>query len=263
MGTYSGAWKRAVVGRPPVRLKPDADPRHAGTDSHDAADPGAGVAYWQADTIVPAIPPEWMGDQYVQMPTMQHLAFDATPRDHAEGGGAGWGQSTLAAQDIRTDDHARDFGAVEAREYNPQATREGTHTVVILDDDQNAGNSPGYPQTRYDRGVGVASDPYARVGRRTFRWRDRVIDMHRWDPEGRASAARFAYSAPAQPAMTNGNQYVSASPTLARFGQAGVGTPDQFVAPVQRRSPREWGESVTTDGASNLGESYGLTSWGL
>jgi hypothetical protein len=261
VGQYTGAWKRAAVGVPKVRLKPDPDPRHAGTDTHGAADPGTQPAYWVQDTMVPAIPQDWLGDQYTQLPTI-HGVIDLTPQDHGHGMGVGHGETTLEAQDIRTDWHGEDLGNVEAREYQPQNTREGSWNVVVLEDNRNDGNSPGYPQTRYDRGVGVASDPFARTGRRILRWRERTIDMHRWDPEGRAAVARFAYSAPAQPAMPNGNQYTSPEPTLVRFGQAGVGTPDQYVTPVQRRSPRPWDETQTADGFTG-GTGYGLTQWGL
>jgi hypothetical protein len=258
---YTGAWKRAVVGVPKVPLKPGADPAHAGNDTHTAADPSQGVAYWQQDTMVPAIPADWLGDQYTQLPTI-HGVYDSTPQDHGHGLGVGHGESVAAVQAERVDWHGEELGATETRRYQPMNTREGTNNVVMVDDNANAGNSPGYPQTRYDRGVGVGSDPGARVGRRLFRWRDRTIDMHRWDPEGRAARARFAYSAPVQPAMPNGNQYVSEYPTQARFGEHGIGTPDQFVTPVERRSPREWGEMQTTDGYTAATD-FGLRSWGL
>lgn len=256
MGTYTGAWKRATTDNATVRLKPDQDPEHANPT------PNLGPVNWVADTIVPMIPAEWLGEQYTQLPTMTYV-MDETPRDHADGGGVGHGMDTIEAQDERTYEHGVDYGATEARRWSPANTREGSYTVTVIEDNANEGNSPGYPQMRYDRGVGIGSDPHARVGKRIARWRDRTIDMHRWDAEGRASVARYAYSAPDQQAQTNGNQYTSPEPLYAdKQGANGIGSPDQFVVPMARRSPRPWDESMTADGV-NPSNAYGLTSWGL
>lgn len=253
MPTYSGTWKRQSVTPTTVRLVPDADPEHAvPTDNEQIT--------WVSTVIAPMLPDSMVGDQYLQ-PPVPVMLVDRDVDDPAHGGGIRPGDSTYGAQDRRDRVHGEDLGAVDARRWAPTGSRDGSYNVRTLDDTPGMGDSSDWARARYESGVGAASDPHARTGRRIVRWRDRYIDMHRWESGPRATVARQAYTAP-QSAPLIGNQYVSPAPLFAQAGQHGIGTPDQFVWPEDRRAPRPWDESgmAATDGN---GGSYGLTVWGL
>jgi hypothetical protein len=255
---YQGTWRRAAVNQSKTRLVPPPDPQHETPD----ANPN-GVD-WEQSVFAPMLPLEMVGDQYLVPPTMVTLVdrdvdtHDPHPCDAGEGP-----LDTLAAQDLRTAEADRDRGASASRLWTPVKSRDGTFTVTIIPDVPGQGDQPDAPRQRFEQGVGVAQDPYARAGRRIARWRDRWVDMHRWNVEYRPHLVKTAYPALTAPPVPGGNQYNSPAPTEAQFGAAGVGTPDQLVWPVERRAPRPWDESATTDGSELAGAGYGLTTWGL
>lgn len=239
MTTYTGAWRRTATTQPRVRLVPGPDPQHASPD----ANPN-GVD-WIQSAIAPSLPDDMIGDQYL-IPPSPLLLVDADVDTH-EG----------------TGNHAADLGSSDVRLYQPVASRDGGYHVAIIEDTPGMGDSPDTPRQRFEQGVGISQDPYARLGRRIARWRDRYVDMHRWGPEMRPALVKNAYAAVQSPPVSDGNQYTSPTPLVAQFGDYGVGTPDQLIWPVERRSPRPWDESATTDGSELSEAAYGLGVWGL
>lgn len=255
---YTGAWKKRAVARTAAPLVGQRDPEHERpTDNLAPVD-------WRSSVIAPDLPPGQLGDQMLQLPTIHGLA-DATPRSGHEGDGYGHGHgdTTRRAQADAHDVHARDLGAVDARKWVPVAARDGKWTAALVDGQRWQGNSPETTSAIADTGAESALDPWARVPRRVVRWRDRKIDMHRWDAQERAALTKQAYTAPPSPGSLGAR--MSRAPLYAQAGQDGIGTPDQFVAPVLPRSPRPWSESMTTDGAEQPGAAtdFGLGAWGL
>jgi hypothetical protein len=264
---YSGTWKKTAVTQPDVPLVQAADPSHGFTGHESVYDPNLNEN-WVDDTLAPGLTSDLLGDQLLQLPTYGGPVDRSTDTGHeGDGDGQTYPMSTLTAQDYRGQVMDADLGSVEARRWRPVDARDGAYHVVVLDDVPGDG-TPGTAQNtlRQITGVGAANSPDARVGRKIKRWRDRWIDMHRWDPEERASVLRYAYTAPAkqeQDRITGlGDQYVSPFPTLAMYGAEGIGTPDQFVTPSQRRAPRPWDEAMTDNGYATGGD-YGLGTWGL
>jgi hypothetical protein len=197
-----------------------------------------------------------LGEQYAPAGTVPAVV-DRDVSTH-DGTGRRPAVPTLAAQDERTDAHARDLGSVDARRIQPAASRDGSWHVAVIDDVPGEGNSPDYAR-HAESGVGAVRDPHARIGRRIVRWRDRWIDMHRWEPEGRPHVVRTAYHAADVPGGADLGPRVSPEPLYARAGQ--VVPDDRMVWPVERRSPRPWDEVGLLDGVSS-GDG-GLTVWGL
>jgi hypothetical protein len=258
VATYTGAWKRSTIVEPKTRLVQPTDPQHLEPDPN----PGQ-PRNWVADTLMPSLPDELLGDQLLQLPLLTSGPIDRTPEDHAYGMGRGAAQTTFQSQDERGEWHGDDRGAVEARRYIAAGSRDGSWNVDIIADTNNVGDSPQTVARRNLTGLEhPENDPYARRAQRIWRWRDRWIDRHMWGAEYRPVRIPNAYTAPAQAPQSNGDQYTSPAPTLAWSGRAGIGSGDQFVTPQERRTPRPWDEPMTTDaigGTSN----FGLGSWGL
>jgi hypothetical protein len=264
---YSGAWLRqtsATLPHPFVVTPADAD--HGAATEHAALAPG-GFANWQQDTLVPTLPVELMGDQLLMLPVPGTVARDWTPITHdGDNTGQGHGLDVLQAQDIRTQMTDEDLGGYSSRRYQNPGGQDGSYHAVTTYDNDNDGDSPDTPALRFNSGVSEPSDPFARTGKRIVRWRERVIDKHMWEDEYRASPVRNAWTPPNAAPQQNGNQYASPYPFYGYNGQYGIGSPDQFLTPVTRRSPQQWDVSMTTDGTEQQAQAqtgFGLTPWGL
>lgn len=232
---------------------------------HLAPDPELvpGQVTWVADTLVPSLPDDMMGDQFLQLPLVGG-PLDMEPVSHAYGLGVGPGLSDAENRAVTGPWHAEDKGSVQSRRWQATAARDGSYNVDVVPDE--AGDTS--PQTvtlRHVTGVGQPNSPDARTGYRIQRWRDRYIDRHMWGAEKRPVYLRNAYVSPALPAppASPASQYTSPYPGGGWSGQWGMGTPDQLVMPQERRTPRPWDESATTDPSSRAVADHGLGSWGL
>jgi hypothetical protein len=250
---YEGAWKRRATRQLGSSLDAERDPAHAESSS----DPNGGPISWISSMLSPLLPDEMIGDQYLQLPitsTVQDYDVDS----HSYGIAPGSGNTVQVSQHISTEAHSVDRGSFAALKYTPAGDRTGVYAVSEVSDSGAPGTPSGFADDRYNQGVGAPSDPFARIGKRITRIRDMFIDMHRFEPEMRASVTRNAYSAPAAPAGSG--QYLSPFPTLVSSGAGGIGTPDQMVWPERRKTPTGWSEDSEQLATPNA---FGLSQWGL
>lgn len=259
---FSGAWARkASVTAPLVPLEAERDPEHLNpTDNIDVV---VGVPLWVSTAPAPHLPDALVTDPYGTPIATGGGPIDHTPDDPQYGPGAGHGQTVAEAQAVRTKWMSKDDGAVAARQWQATTDRDGSPKLDLIPDVDYAGDSP--DTLRHQRsGIGEpGQDPYARRGRRLWRWWDRVIDMHRWDVSFRPKYLKTASTAQVQPPGGQ-TQYDSpwSTPSAARV------SPDAWVPAQMRRTPaNDWASPMAVDGAVNNvagGVSdFGLTSWGL
>ncbi len=259
---FAGAWARkASVTAPIVPLEPDRDPEHLNpTDNPEVV---VGQPLWVASATAPGLPAAFVTAPYGTPVAAGGGPIDHTPADPQYGPGAGSGQTVAEAQAVRTKWMSRDDGAVAARRWQPNTDRDGTPRLDLIADTDGAGDSPETVLLKRS-GIGVPeNDPYARTGRRLWRWWDRVIDMHRWDVSFRPKYLKTASTAQLQP-PGGVTQYDSPWPTPA----AARVSPDAWVAAQMRRTPAaDWASPIAVDGAVNnvVGNvnDFGLGSWGL
>jgi|SRR5690242_8349106 len=257
-GRYNGAWARkASTPTLDVPLKAQPDPEHlAPTDNIDVA---VGNPLWVESQAAPMLPDGLMATPFGTPIQAGGGPVDMTPESHDYGPGVSPGLTTAESQALMMQWHEQDDGAVAARQWQPTTDREpGTGPrLAIITDTPLDGDSPQTLELERS-GVGTPNDPYARSGKRIKRWWDRVIDMHRWEPQYRPMYARNARTAQHQPAVPNGTQLDSpfATPWPMRA------TSDAFVAPQIRRTPVPWDQPITGDGTAPVGD-FGLTVWGL
>jgi hypothetical protein len=260
---YGGSWSRRTQTIQSQPLQAEIDPEHlTPTDNPEYS----GLRpMWVNTAPAPVLQTDAMG---VQVTTAQGGIgpVDQTPIDHAYGMGTGPGLDTLQSQDYRSRWHGDDQGAYAAHRWNPMMDRDdrpGSPHADFIPHDQTGGDSPQTLQLERT-GPGQPNDPNARAGRAFRRWRDRYIDMHRFDPAMRPITPRFARGAQPQPAVPDGTQITS--PYATSVTQH-LGVIDTFVGPLVRRQPGPWDEGMATDGTAQTMrgalDNYGLTKWGL
>lgn len=252
MATHSGAWKRTVIPVSRVPGKPGIDPQHA--HPSDPPDPT-----WTDHTGAPGLPVEWADGQYMQ-DNVPSMFVDNTPGDHMQGLGFLPGVDQETAAYLGGQARMIDFGAGDVRDFERPAYQEtgSTHGVIVNQDLQGA--SPA--DLKYDeKGVGVGIDPYARsnthithspTGPATFdsRWYQESM-RPRYQHNGQGSA-------PAVGPVPGRNQGQSDA------GRGSILRPDNWAAPVVRRSAPSWDQAFVTDAESPTSPgSFGLGSWGL
>lgn len=248
-------WVVARTAPTSADLQPGPDPQHLDPDPN----PVPGQIDWRQDTLVPTLPAELMGDQWLQLP-VPGGPLDLEPESHDYGPGAGPGLTEMQSREVMAPWHGADRGAPAARRWQRAPTRDGAYHVNVVADEASEA-SPSTVALRETAGVGVAHDPHARRGYRIQRWRERFIDMHRYGVQKRPVYIRNAYTPPVQPGQVT--QYTSPFPTLGWSGQGGIGSPDQWRVAQERRTPRPWDEAMTTDGTLTGGLDQGLGRWGL
>ena len=260
---YHGAWARRTQTIQEQPLQAAIDPEHlTPTDNPEYS----GLRpMWVNTAPAPVLPTDAVG---VQITTMHGGIgpVDKTPLDHGYGMGSGPGLDTLASQDYRSAWHSDDQGSNAALRWNPMMDRDdrpGSPHADFIPHDPAGGDSPQTLQLERT-GPGQPNDPNARAGRAFRRWRDRYLEMHRFRTEMRPLTPRYARGAQPQPAVPDGTQITSPYATAVTQH---LGVIDNFVAPMMRRTPGPWDESMTTDGTSQTiagaSNNYGLTSWGL
>jgi hypothetical protein len=252
-GQYSGAWRRTVIPVSKVPLKPGIDPEHA--RPADTPDPN-----WTDGTGAPQLPTEWSSGQYLQ-DNVPSAYSDQTPVDHTIGLGFLPGVTQAEAAQLGGSARSQDFGASDVRDYKrPNYQEDGsTHGVIVNTDLQGA--SPA--DLKYDeKGVGVGLDPYARSNTHiTHRpTGPATYDMRWWNEQMRPRYAHNAVGSKVAPAVPNRTQLNPDS------GRGTILRPDNWAAPVLRRSNPGWDQPATTDDTTQAyaaGGDFGLGSWGL
>lgn len=248
---YAGAWSKVATQQPAVAIQAPTDIRHSTAEN---VEPDSD---WSADTAAPALPDAVDGVQYMQGyagggPVSQ------VPWDHEDGGPRGNGLTVQESIEERGYWHAQDAGAYAAETFNVQAARDGAYHVDVLPDNPNPdGDSPQSLIFRQP-GVGSPIDPYARLGTRRWRWRDRWIDRHMWETDQRPSVVRNGYTAPVKAPQVGGGPYTS------QFTSGTIEYIEQWAVPQNRVTPRPWDQPMAVNGTgpAALGD-YGLGSWGL
>lgn len=250
MATYAGAWKRATLPVSLVPLKPGIDPQHA--KPTDTPDPN------NVDgTGAPLLPEQWSGGQYVQE-FVPSTYVDNTPVNHEFGTGMLPGATQEEAQAIGGAVRSVDLGAMDARDYDrPHYQEDGSAHVEILNADL-LGASPA--DLKYDeKGVGIGIDPYARSNRAIRRRPSgpATYDMRWYGEQMRPRYVHTATGSRAYPAVAGRSQ--NAPPE----GAGAILRPDNWAAPIVRRSSDEWGQTFATDAEVPTAGNFGLGSWGL
>lgn len=254
----SGGWERRNTVGVTVPLVPGLDPEHATpTDNPEFVQ---SAPTWQSTVNQPFLPEELFAD-----PRPAELATgygtDETPEDHSYGMGIGPGLTTLESQDRSGMWHEQDHGTVFAETWTPMIDRDGAPHLAIIPDPIGEGDSPATVDLQRT-GVGAPSDGgLSRRAKRQKRWYDRYIDRHMWGVEQSPYAPKSARQVPSRGAVPAGGPGVSPFPNNAAFD---VGSPDRFVAPLVRRIPGAWDETLATDGSAQVGDvgnAYGLTKF--
>jgi hypothetical protein len=249
-GSFAGAWKRATLPQSRLPLKPGVDPEHA--RPVDAPDPQS-----QDRTGAPPMPVEWSGGQYLQE-FVPSGYIDATPVSHETGVGFLPGVDLETAQAVGGRARSEDLGAMDVRDFERPAYQEdgSTHGEIVSPDWHGA--SP--EDLVYDsKGVGVAIDPYARSNRRiTHRPVGPALFDARW--YGEQMRPRYLHTAQGSKARGPVPGRLVNTPT------EGAGTilrPDNWTAPVVRRSAPSWDQGSASDTQVPASGDFGLGSWGL
>jgi hypothetical protein len=253
--SYSGAWKRATLPVSQVPLKPGIDREHS--HPSDAPDPSYVVSYVDG-TGAPTLPDEWTGGQYVQDPVPSEFS-DQTPVSHEVGTGFLPGVDVDEAQRIGGWARSQDLGAMDARDYERPAYQEdgSTHGEIISRD--LAGASPA--DLKYDeKGVGVGIDPDARSNRRITR---RPTGPAQFDSRWFDPSMRPRYLHVAQGSHVR-QQVPGRQANTPDSGSGVILRPDNWAAPVVRRSAAGWDQPFATDAQTPTAPGdFGLGSWGL
>lgn len=251
----TGAWAKRSTPSNAAPLKPGPDPEHE--KASPLLDVPVGQPGWAQSGPTPPTLPAAL-DSTIRQPDPGGIGpVDESPDfGHGLGIGPGHAMTIPQVQEERRIVHGEDLGAPAANTWVPMINRDGYNHVDVIADTDNDGESPQTVALQRS-GLGVATDPYARTGRRIKRWYDRFIDMHDWAVERRPAYIRNAYTGPNQPPVPGGNQLDSPFQT---FGNPYV-TPDSFVAPQTRRAPGAWDEYMQHDGTYE--PTTGLGSWGL
>jgi hypothetical protein len=252
---YAGAWKRATLPVAQVPLKPGIDKEHS--QPSDAPDPSYLVSYVDR-TGAPTLPDEWDQGQYAQDFVPSDFT-DQTPESHEIGVGFLPGVTQQDAQAIGGAARSVDLGALDARDFERPAYQEdgSTHGEIINAD--LLGASPA--DLKYDeKGVGVGIDPFARSNRRILH---RPTGPAKYDARWFDESMRPRYLHTAQ-----GSAVRTVVPgRQANTPDSGSGVilrPDNWAAPVVRRSAPSWDQSFATDAETPVAAGdFGLGSWGL
>lgn len=264
IASYSGMWSRTNRVDGPVPTHADIDPEHL-DPSDDMSRYPVVNQLWQASAPAPDLPPELYPAGAPELPTgLGPVVWG--PQDPSWGLGAGPALDTLQAQDTAAPWHNTDDGSVAVQHWVPMREfddRPGSPHLDEIDDMIGDGESP--KTLQYKRtGVGQPNDPNARLAKRIARWRDRWVDMHRYEVVYPPIGDRNAYNAPHQPPVPGGGPNTSPYPTTATWY---VGPHDRFVPTLVRRAPGDWAEPESSDAAAEssagAATAYGLTSWGL
>lgn len=251
-GQFSGAWRRNTLPASRMPLKPGIDPEHARPT--DAADPQS-----RDMTGAPLLPDEWALGQYVQGFVPSEYV-DLTPTSHEVGVGMLPGVDIETAQAAGGRARSEDLGAMDARDFErPRYQEDGSAHAELVGHDLE-GTSPG--TLRYqESGVGVGIDPYARTSRRIHRrpTGPAVFDMRMFGPEMRPRYVQTAKGSRVRGPVPD--RQVNTPPE----GAGVILRPDNWAAPVVRRSAPRWDQSVTTDQTLPAGpdDDFGLGRWGL
>ncbi len=257
MQPFSGAWAR-LVQSPQAPLVTDRDPEH--TTPTGAPEFVAETPDWRSTAPAPDLPDDIAGETPDAAMATGYGPVDHTPESHDFGVGIGAGLTTLESQDRMAGWHNDDRGAPAALAYHAPIMRDGTPHVDLVYDTPGAGDSPGTLELERT-GVGAPSDGgNSHISKRTQRWYDRYIDMHRYPVTMRPVTPRFARPNPSVPAVPNGTQGDSPFPTAPGFWAI---TPDRWVVPTVRRTPEPWDQNMATDGTGQPAAGYGLSTWGL
>ena len=250
-GRYTGAWKRrASMPVAPVPLKPGIDPEHyRPTDEPDPQHLDL--------TGAPILPDEWAGGHLIQ-PFIPSEYVDLTPLSHEEGVGFLPGVDQETAQRVGGRARSEDLGAMDARDFErPLYQEDGSAHAEIV----HAPLDGASPQTlQYqEKGVGVGIDPHARSDRRITRrpTGPAVFDMRWFGEEMRPRFVKNAQGSRVRPPVP-GRQVNT--PTE---GSGRILRPDNWAAPIVRRSAPQWDQAATTDEEIPTTGNFGLGSWGL
>lgn len=250
-GSYSGAWKRQTLPDSRVPLKPGIDPEHA--HPTDVPDP-----QHQDLTGAPTLPDEWSEGQYLQE-FIPSGYVDLTPASHEVGVGMLPGVDLETAQAVGGRARSEDLGAMDARDYDrPQYQEDGSAHAEIVHHDLE-GTSPGTLKFQ-EKGVGVGIDPHARSDRRIVRRPvgPSIFDMRRFDAEHRPRYVKTAQGSKVRGPVPG--RQVNTPPE----GAGTILRPDNWAAPVVRRSAPQWDQGATTDATvPDTTGNFGLGAWGL
>lgn len=247
----SGAWKIATLTQRGEPLHQPTDPQHSRPVDVQDVD-------FVDTTGAPYVPEEWTDGSYLQ-PSVASPYVDQTPQDHEFGVGDQPGIDQAQARELAGRAHQVDMGAVAAHHYASARSFDGTYQVRRVENHDLAGDSPQTVEITERTGVGTAHDPDARRSVRIQRWRDRTIDMHRFEPGMRPLAVRNAKPVTTLPEVANRSAWVSP------FQGNVIEHADNWQTPQERRTPRSWDDGMTTDGTDQplAAQSFGLTGWGL
>lgn len=264
MAAYSGAWRRRTAERHGgATVQPP--PMHAGLDPehlHPTPEPEPGPIPWVSTVPGDPVPAEALGGP-PGLPDPSGIGPVAD--DDGAHLGVLPGLSLAEAQAARGAAHMTDDGSVAVTGWTHSPDVDGT---PHLDEVRYAYGDGDSPETLRLQRTGVESplDPGARRGKRVRRWWDRYIDMHRYQPEFPPKLVRNARPAATAYPPPEPTQRDSQLPTIQAAIDA-VTSPDRFVAPMLRRTPRDWQETDTTDGTPvvpvNAPSAFGLTTWGI
>lgn len=262
---YSGSWASRSEQIPDVPLKPPVDPQHL---TPDATPEFTGMTpLWVNSAGAPLLPDEIAAATRNGALPSGIGPVDDTPQSHFYGYGTGPGLTTQESQEIMGPWHENDQGSVAAHAYVAMPDRddvEGSPSAMIITDVAGNGASPETLRFQ-ETGVGAPYDKgLSRLGRWQKRYRQRIIDMHRYAVDQRPLVPQVATIARPQPVMAGPTQIDSPFDTSVTYQ---AGTSDRFVQQVVRRQPRNWADPLSTDGtrdeASAASQSYGLRTYGL
>lgn len=257
---YSGAWLRQTITQKGEPILNQRDPMHL-QPSDGGPDP-----YYVDGSHAPAMPVQLVDGQITQT-NVPSRYVDQTPYgDPNHGLGDQPGIDYDVARELGNAMREIDEGSVSQRGYSTIIGSEGIYRVTVVQNDvQDGGDSPETVAIRYEQGVGTPSDFAARPNKRTQRWRDRPIDFHRYDVIPRPLLVKEAEPPQNLPAYLDGAPWATPYPTNG----PGTDHPDNWAIPQDRRTPRQFNESMTVDGTDETGSTgylsgdFGLTTWGL
>lgn len=288
--TYTGAWRNRTLGvtddTAPLGA---ADPRRHMTDFSSVLHGIDDTARTRAAVNTPYgldPPPDLFTDTTDRSAVLATdpigVPLNLEPGDHSIGD-TEWSENNTLRDIVQPSPlHFRDLGSMWARrirqprsyQYDEKLTTPrvpANDTISQSDNQRYIGNNfagaraennpsdtvqrtPGDPKSSDSARVGWQGAP--RVGYRIFRWDTRKIPMHYVRHTSRWLPLRVAKTAQDAPEVPAGNQYVSPFATLAntRVGNQ--------LAPMIRRQPNNWDDTVVTDGSHSAGSEQ-FQSWGL
>lgn len=251
---FSDGWKRKQQQQREPALHNPIDPAHLEPQNTDQI--------WWADTsgdVAPGMPDAVIDEQKnIGTPTT-HGYIDVTPQGGDFGMPAFPGFTIEEGQAVRGVAHSQDFGSFAARKYVSPPNRDGHLNIDDFSGPNNQGTESEQNAIRYETGTEAPSDFGANRHRKIRRWRDRVIDMHWWQVEMNPSYVRTATPAVEKP-MVLSERTQNMSPFSA--GEIYYNG-DNFVAPMERRTPPPWDTAMIEPAEQTVGADFGLGSWGL